>query len=137
MALLTSKKTIIGASLALAGILSASLAVAAYKHKHHHKGDGHYGHMHKIHKLDQNDDDMISLSEFTAPALTMFEALDIDQDGTISSDEFLSKASARFATLDADDNGVIDEEEMPRRKRYDKGHKGHHHLKSQDDEQPS
>ena len=79
--------------------------------------------MHKIHKLDQNDDDMISLSEFMAPALTMFEALDANQDGTISSDEFLSKASARFATLDADDNGVIDEEEMPQRKRYDKGHK--------------
>ena len=130
MALLTSKKTIIGAALALAGILSASLAVAAYKHKHHHKGDGYHGHMQKIHKLDQNDDDVISLSEFTTPAMTMFDALDTDQDGTISSTEFLARASKRFAKLDADNNGMIEGEEMPKRKRHGKDHKGEKRNKS-------
>ena len=130
MALLTSKKTIIGTALALAGILSASLAVAAYKHKHHHKGDGYHGHMHKIHKLDQNDDDVISLSEFTTPAMTMFDALDTDQDGTISSTEFLARASKRFAKLDADNNGMIEGEEMPKRKRHGKDHKSEKRNKS-------
>lgn len=142
MAFLTSKKTIIGTSLAVAGILSASLALAAYKHKHDHHGHdhlgkNHHGHMHKIHKLDQNDDDMISLSEFTAPAQTMFEALDVNQDGTLSAEEFLSKASDRFARLDADESGVIEEDEMPKRKRYGKDGKGHKHHKSENDAQQS
>ena len=125
-----SKKTLfIGSGLGLAGILATSLAFAAFKHGHHH-GDGYHGHkgskhgeMMRLHKLDQNDDDVLSLTEFQAPAVTSFEALDANQDGMISSDEYLAKTAARFAKFDADESGMIEATELPKRHKDRKGWK--------------
>ena len=116
-----SKKTLfISSGLGLAGILATSLAFAAFKHGHHH--DGYHGHkggkhvqMMRLHKLDQDDDEAVSLSEFQAPAIKSFEALDTNQDGTISSEEFLAKTAARFAKFDADNSGIIEAGEFPKR----------------------
>ncbi|MGC6516732.1 MAG: hypothetical protein ACON49_01730 [Candidatus Puniceispirillaceae bacterium] len=117
----TSKKVIIGAALASACVLTAGLAVAAVKHHkyhdehgYHHKG-GKHGAMMRLHKLDSNDDDAISLSEFHAPAMMRFEALDTDGDGTLSSEEFLARSQSTFARLDDDESGIIELDEWPRR----------------------
>lgn len=116
-----SKPFLIGAGLAGATILVAGLAVAAVKdHGHHHGKKGHK--MMKLHKLDTNDDDLLSLAEFTAPLSAQFLNLDTDKDGQVSEDEFLAKAAMRFAKLDADSNGTIDEAEMPKRQKGKKGH---------------
>lgn len=127
MAKFTKKTIIISSALGLAGILSAGLAVAGIKHHkyHHHNGDHAYdrhgGHMMKLHKLDSDENEMISLSEFQAPAMKTFEALDSNQDGIISSDEYLAKTADRFAKLDRDESGMIETGEMPRRHRFKKG----------------
>lgn len=129
MAKFTKKTLIIGSSLGLAGILAASLAVAAVKHGKHHHHHGAYmdgkpymhGKMMKLHKLDTNDDDAISLTEFQQPLKKRFEAQDLNQDGVISADEYLQRANDRFATLDADANGMIGLDELPKRYRHEKG----------------
>ena len=117
-----SKKTIfIGAGLSAATLLATSLAFAAFKHDHHrgehggyHKG-GKHGHIMKLHKLDQDDYNAISLSEFQAPAMKAFEKLDANQDGTISAEEYLARSQKLFAKFDADESGIIDESEFPKR----------------------
>ena len=135
MAKFTKKTLIIGSSLSLAGILVAGLAVAAVKHGKHHHHHGAYmddkpyihgkpymhGKMMKLHKLDTNDDDAISLTEFQQPLKQRFEAQDLNQDGVISADEYLQRANDRFATLDADANGMIGLDELPKRYRHEKG----------------
>ena len=126
MAKFTKKTLIIGSSLSLAGILAASLAVAAVKHgkHHHHHGaymGGKHGKMMGYHKLDANDDDAISLTEFQQPLKKRFEAQDLNQDGVISADEYLQPATDRFAKLDADANGMIGLDELPKRYRHEKG----------------
>ena len=135
MAKFTKKTLIIGSSLGLAGILAASLAMAAVKHGKHHHHHGAYmddkpymhgkpnmhGKMMKLHKLDTNDDDAISLTEFQQPLKQRFEAQDLNQDGVISADEYLQPATDRFAKLDADANGMIGFDELPRRHRDKKG----------------
>ena len=117
------KSLLIGAGLTVASALVAGLAVAAVKHSDHHRdGYGTHGHaMMKLHKLDTNDDDAVSLTEFNAPHLERFGALDTDGDGMISSEEFLAKTNARFAKLDSDESGAIEMGEFP--KRHKKGHK--------------
>ena len=76
--------------------------------------------MRGMHRLDSNDDDQISLEEFTARAATLFNTLDANQDGTVSQDEFLAKPTERFTALDTDANGLIAGDEWPRKM---KGHK--------------
>ena len=121
-----SKKTIfIGSGLGVATLLATSLAFAAFKHDHHH-GYGHKGGKHgqimKLHKLDQDNDDAISLTEFQTPAMKAFEKLDANQDGMISTEEYLARSQKLFAKLDTDKSGIIDENEFPRRlKRLKKG----------------
>ncbi|MGC6529391.1 MAG: hypothetical protein ACON4G_00055 [Candidatus Puniceispirillaceae bacterium] len=140
MSKLKSKSFLIGAGLAGATILVAGLAVAAVKtHDHHHGERGHNKHGHKmmkLHKLDTNDDDLLSLAEFTAPLSAQFLNLDTNKDGQISEDEFLAKATMRFAKLDTDSNGTIDEAEMPKRQKGKKGHGkkgGYHHDDAETD----
>ena len=127
-----SKKTLfISSGLGLAGILATSLAFAAFKHGHHHDtyhGDNYHGHkggkhgqMMRLHKLDQDDDDALSLTEFQAPAIKSFEALDANQDGMISTDEYLARTAARFAKFDTDESGMIEASEFPKRHKDRKG----------------
>ena len=124
-----SKKTLfVGSGLSLAGILATSLAFAAFKHGHHHDGyhahkGGKHGGMMRLHKLDQDNDDAVSLSEFQAPSLKSFETLDANQDGTISSEEFLAKTTARFAKFDVDESGIIEASEFPKRHKERKDRK--------------
>ena len=135
MAKFSKKSLFIGSGLGLAGILATSLAFAAFKHGHHHNGhhgDGYEGHkggkhsqMIRLHKLDQDNDDALSLTEFQAPAMKSFEALDSNQDGMISSDEYLARTTARFAKFDADHSGIIEESEFPKRHKGHKDRKGY------------
>ena len=125
MAKFSRKSVFIGSGLAVAGVLATSLAFAAFKHDRHHDGmhkGGKHGHIMKLHKLDQDNDDAISLAEFQAPAMEVFEKLDANQDGMISTEEYLARSQERFAKFDKDQGGTIDESEFPRRlKRLKKG----------------
>ena len=139
MAKFSKKSLFIGSGLGLAGILATSLAFAAFKHGHHHNGHhngyhgdgyegrkgGKHGQMMRLHKLDQDNDDALSLTEFQAPAMKSFEALDSNQDGMISSDEYLARTTERFAKYDADQSGIIEEGEFPKRHKGHKDRKGY------------
>ena len=130
------QKYIVGGGLLAASLIISGAVYAGYKHDHHH-GYGHGDYMidkagkkgmRGMHRLDSNDDDQISLEEFTARAATLFNTLDANQDGTVSQDEFLAKPTERFTALDTDANGLIAGDEWPRKMKGHKrwGKKGYH-----------
>ena len=75
-------------------------------------------------RLDANDDDVVSLEEFTAGAGMRFDEADADDDGVVTRDEAVAAAVARATRraermaerfldrLDANDDGTVTREEF-------------------------